>query len=461
MQSKLTTPVLLGIVATIGFNLLPIIFGIGMAMNVCFVAYAALMLLLSYGDRRVLGYAAVLTACNLANGETLLSFSFLMAVLAIVKEFLGLGQAIRKLKAHRWWYLYLVAFLLIGLSAIVWITDLRMAATEGKRALSYLGYLVVLPLAVGLTIRTLQDGIRVVSLLSLMSVALLGWFYFLGKSGIEINPSLNVTDETLVVYRQIGQAFLNFNRTQVCIVLAALAVGSLPLTVDISLNFRAAPFYFASGVCFFMIVQLASIASAFAMVCGMAVVFWGSITTSRSLRRILFALLIFSLVGGVIYLAAFQIETALSTRVYEKAATGGIDRREFWEAGIKYILDAPFGGGWILTMQENSGHSDFLIFLSSYGWLTGLLYIAATGRLFLSLLRVLIRQRDTIPQSRILLLVGMASITVYTVNSILDMLSANIGYFQTVWALILTSATTVAVTGAAKVGTYRSDGSTG
>jgi hypothetical protein len=461
MQSKLTTPVLLGIVATIGFNLVPIMFGMRMMTDVCFVPYAWLMLLLSNRDQRVLGYAAVLTACNLANGPTLLSFSFLMAILAIVKEFSELGPAILRLKTHHWWHLYLVAFLLIGLSAPFWITDLRMAMNEVKLAVSCLGYLVVLPLAVGLTIRTLQDGIRVVSLLCLMSVGLLGLFYFFGTSGVDIDTSLNVLDESLLVYKQVGQAIMNFNRTQVCIVLAVLVVGSLSLAVDIGLNLRTALFYLAAATCFFMIVQLASTGSVFAMACGMAIVFWGSITAIQSHRRILFVILIFSIMGGIIYLSAFVATTTLTTRVYEKVAAGQIDRWDLWEAGIKYILDTPFGCGWILMMKEKSGHSDFLNFLISYGWLTGLVYIAATGWLFLSLLHVLIRQRDKIPQSRILLLVGMASIAVYTVNSIFDMPSGNIGYFQTLWALILTSATTVAVTGVAKVGTDRSDGSTG
>ncbi len=43
MQSKITIPLLLGILGTIVFNLSPIIFGYGLAMDTFFLAYAGLM----------------------------------------------------------------------------------------------------------------------------------------------------------------------------------------------------------------------------------------------------------------------------------------------------------------------------------------------------------------------------------------------------------------------------------
>src|SRR5664279_4727340 len=125
MPSKITTPLFLAIAGTIGFDLLPIVFGYGMAMNICFMPYAGLMFFLSYSDRRVLGYATVLSACNPANYLANLSFSFLLAILAIIKEFPAVGQVIQQLGKRRWWWLFLAAFLLIVLSIPFWPSGLR------------------------------------------------------------------------------------------------------------------------------------------------------------------------------------------------------------------------------------------------------------------------------------------------------------------------------------------------
>jgi hypothetical protein len=47
--------------------------------------------------------------------------------------------------------------------------------------------------------------------------------------------------------------------------------------------------------------------------------------------------------------------------------------------------------------------------------------------------------------SSMLFLLGLGVLTVYIVNSIFDMPSAGIGYYQTEWALILTAAAVAAV----------------
>jgi hypothetical protein len=195
-----------------------------------------------------------------------------------------------------------------------------------------------------------------------------------------------------------------------------------------------------------MILLLASIGSAFAMACGMGVVVLGYFGLRLSFGRILLGAILFSIVGLTLYWAVFQTENALSKRIVEKTKQFdkiGIDRMAYWEAGIAEICEKPFGGGWT---SRATGHSDWLNFILFYGWATGLLYIAAAGWLFLSMLRSLLLHKTALDrQTSTLLLVGLAALSVYAVNSILDMLSADIGYYETVWALILTSATVVAV----------------
>ena len=448
--SKITIPLLLGIAGTIGFNLSPIVLGFGMTMIVCFLVYAGIMLFLSFADRRVLGYATVLSACNPANSLANLSFSFLLAILTIIKGSPAVGRVVWELGKHRWWWLYLSAFILIGLSVPFWPSDLRETITEVKQALSRLGYLVAFPLAVGLTIRTSRDGVRAVSLLCLISVVLFAVFYFKGQAGKEVIAAVVKGGEPISVVQHIGNIYMNFSRTQVCIPMAALAAVSLALGIGLGLNLRALPFYMASGICVFMITLLASVGSAFAMVCGMVVVALVYFRDRLFQGRIVLGVILFSIVGSALYWSVFQTENMLSERIKFKTAqieTSGIDRQEFWVDGISEICNEPFGEGW----TTRTGHSDWLLFSLSYGWPTGLLYIAASGSLLLSSWRALRRRRDAADrQSRMLLMVGLAALTVYLINAILDMLSANIGYYQIVWALILTPAAVMAVSDASK-----------
>lgn len=441
--SKIISPLFLGIAGTIGFNLSPIMFGYDMPMNVCFMVYAGILFVLSFRDRRVLGYATVLSACNLANSQANLSFSFLLALLTIFKESPFRGWVIQELRKDRWWRLFMSAFLLIVLSIPFWPSDLRNMMTEVKEALSRLGYLAVFPLAVGFTIRTPRDGVRAVSLLCLMSVAILVVFYFKGQAGSDVISAV-VGGETIGVRQYIGNISLNFVRTQVCILLAVLAMVALALGVGV--NLRALPFYLVSGICFFMITLLASTGSAFAMVCGMGVVAWGYFGARLSPGRILMGVILFSIMGLALYWATFQIDSMLSNRILLKTVeleTTGIDRQVYWEEGIAEISKTPFGEGW----SYRTGHSDWLLFLLSYGWSTGLLYIAAAASLFLSMWRALNRSRGTADRDLgTLLLVGLAALSVYSVNSILDMPAADIGYYEIIWALILTPAAVMAVT---------------
>jgi hypothetical protein len=445
---KITLPLIVGIAGTIGFDLSSIALGYGMTMNVFFLLYVGIMFVLSFFDRRVLGYATVLSACNPANYTANLSFSFLLAIVTIFRESAAVGRVIRELGNRRWWWLFLAAFLLVGLSVPSWPPDLRDILTEVKQALSRLGYLAAFPLAVGLTIRTRRDGVRAVSLLCLTSVAFLVGFYLWGQSGFSVAIAARGF-EAIGVEQHIGNVYLNFNRTQVCIPLAALAAVALALGVSTSPNPRSMPYYVVSALCVYLIMSLASTGSIIAMVCGMSIVALGLLGVHLSLGRVLLVVILLSIVGSTLYWSVFHTENALRVRMQYKIAEierTGIDRQPFWEDGIAEISKKPFGEGW----SERTGHSDWLLFMLSYGWATGLLYVAAAGSLFWSMWRRLGWQTEVADrQSIALLLVGLAALSVYLVNSMLDMLSANIGYYETVWALILTPAAVMAIADAA------------
>jgi hypothetical protein len=311
--------------------------------------------------------------------------------------------------------------------------------------LSRLGYLAAFPVAVGLTIRTRQEGVRVVSLLCLLSVALLAVFYFRGEAGMDVIAAVE-GGESIGVEQQIGNIYLNFVRTQVCIPIAALAVSCLALGTCLGFRFRTLPYCLALISCVFMIVQLASIGSALAMVCGFGVIFFIYFRGRMSPSRIMLGVVAFLVVGLALYWGVFHTGSILAARIdvkNDEISATGIDRMPFWIAGITKISETPLGTGW----SSVSGHSDWLLFGVAYGLPTGLLYLIAAVSIFLSLLRS--RRTAADIQSLTLCLVGLAALSVYTVNSCLDMLSANVGYYQIVWALILTPSAVLAVTGVA------------
>lgn len=446
-NARLTVPLILSIAGTIVFNFSPIVFGSGMTMNFIFLGYAGIMFILSFADRRALGYATVLTACNPGNYEANLSYSFLLAMLTLIKEAPIAGPVIRELRKNSWWVHLLYAFLLIGLSIPMWPLDLRLWVAEIKQALSRLGYLVAFPVAIALTIRTQRDGIRAVSLLSLLSIAFIFIFYFWGQPGkllSSTNIQVGIYDQGQHIFYSIGNVSMNLLRTQVCILIAT--IGAVLCALGVAGGFcRVAFFYTVSCACIYMISLLASTASFLAMIFGIVVVILGYFRNRLSLGSIVLGLFASSLLGSAFYWIIFHSQSMLSKRLALKMHAGQIDRMVLWKEAIKHTMINPLGEGWL--SKTVVGHSDFLLNLLAYGWLTGLFYIAATCSLFFWMWRALQRHRDVLDlQSRVLLLAGLAALSVYCVNAVFDMLSANIEYFQIVWALILTPVVVTAVT---------------
>jgi hypothetical protein len=459
-SSSISFPLLLGIAGTIAFDFLPIVFGYEMTMNLFFILYAVGMLILSFMDRRVLGYATVLSACNAANALSLMQYSFLMAIITIIREYAMVGQLIfRDFSNRKWWWLFLAAFLCIGLSIPFWPMEPRAMLIEVKNALSRLGYVVLFPLAVGATLRNPRDGVRAVSLLCMTATAIFMLFYVKGEAGAVVQTATKGA-ETLGVFQYVGAVWLNFNRTLICIPLASLAAAGIALGVGAGFRPQALIVYLCAAVCLFLIMQMASTGSALAMVCGMGVVFIGYFSGRLSLSRLFFGSMVFTLLGTGLFWAVFQTENSLAKRLETKIQevdTSGIDRMGYWQQGLAEIAITPLGEGW----SYRTGHSDWLLYLLSYGWLAGTLYLLAAGWLFIWMALALRRHSISTERSTgTLLLVGLAALTVYAINGIFDMESVNIGYYAITWTLVMTSASVVTVAKAAESSTRTASVST-
>ena len=444
MQQKLSLPLILGILATVAFNLAPIWLGYGMRMNACFVPYALLICILSLGERRVLGYATLLTACNPANAYAYVSFSLLMAVVTLFAAWDGAWTAARELRKHPWWCLSVAALLGVVITIPFWQPNLRLMVWEAKVVCSRLGYLVLVPLAIRATVRSSQDGVRALSFGCLMAVTVLAMFYLGGTQGVPEGLDAGMDSSGLQVMYTIGQAMVSAIRTQFCIVVAALAVASLSLAVTQGMAALAIPLYAASGLCVFMIMRAASTGSAFAMVCGMGVLAVAYLSVRPSLGRVLFGFVVFAAAGYALMWAVFSTDNLLAERIVLKVRTARIDRWQAWVESIDRILVRPIGSGWTTTYEGRENcHNDFFIYFLSYGWITGACYAGAVATLFVSLVRQLTSQTARDAARRTLLLTGLSALTVYVANSMLDMLSANTLGFDILWAVVFTAAATV------------------
>lgn len=445
---------MLGIVSTIAFDLAPTAFGFGLPMNLLFVLYAVVMNALHFSDRRILGYATILSACNPANSQANMSFTVLLAFLTIMREAPNLGRVLREFGKQRWFWALLTAFLLVGLSLPTWPAHPFALITELKHYMSRLGFVVLFPLAVALTIRTLEEGVRALSIFCVLSAGILVLFFIWGSVGAD--TTLASEDGTVAIYQFIGNISMNFLRTQVCIIAAALGAAGLGLGLGKGFNRQGIPFFCVAGACVALILALGSTGSAFAMLIAMLLVSLASISMHRSPHRIMLGIMAVAIVGVTLAYAVTHTDNTLSHRIQTKnveMATDGIDREVFWVTGLSEIRTRPFGEGW----SCRTGHMDWLVMTLSYGWATGLFYFFGAQALLFSFWKALHRLKDaTDRHSLALILAGGAAMIVYIINSFLDMPAANIGYYQTLWALILTPAAVLAVSEAGKRALLRS-----
>jgi hypothetical protein len=334
--------------------------------------------------------------------------------------------------------------LAVVFSIPAWLSDARDFVSEMKHLASRLGYLLLLSLAVGSTLRTPRDGVRAIFLLCATATSIFVVFYFFGQVGFNLAAGANLGD----VFLTVGKIPITYLRTQVCFIVAIIAVVALALGIYSKLRLRAFPAYLIVCACVFLIMTFASTGSALALICGFAVVVLGYFGNRLSLGTLLWGTILFSFVGVGFYFAVFETDNLLSERIEVKSKQYeriGIDRMQFWMEGIETSLNNPFGIGWIGWMNSKTGHSDWQIYSIAYGWATGGCYLLMNIALFCTLLRSLLRNTIKDPFAAPLLVASLGGLTVYMVNSILDMLSANIFFYETSWALILTAATVITV----------------
>lgn len=439
MQSKMTVPLFLAICAAVAFVLAPIFVGEGMSLHLLFGGLVLALLALSAGDRRAWAYGTVVAVCNPVNSIATAPYSVLLLAVALV--FASRSQSSGWVHIMRQWWWRLLA---LALGAAI-ITLPNWGSTEGglmtstKMTLCHLGYIVMLPLLLASTMERAHDGVRLIMVLLFAAIGIQALFYFAGEQGTPDSVTVAIWHQDF--FMRVGRAFMNYNRTQVCIILAALVAGSFGLGLGL-LRLIQFPLYAAAAIGVFMVMQLASTGSAAAMAMGLAAGALGYLAARRSAKHWVLALGLSLIAGTVLTWAVFSTENLLAKRIEMKMQAQQIDRIGHWTRSFDRIISSPIGRGWTLEVESRVYcHNDFFVYFLSYGWPAGILYFAGSMVLLATFARHMLQTDLSQRYRSTLLLAGGATLVVYIANSMTDMLSANVAYYETVWAVILIAAT--------------------
>lgn len=439
MQSKMTIPLFLAICAAVAFDLAPIFVGDGMMLHLIFGGLVVVLVVLSAGDRRAWAYGTVLTVCNPVNSIATAPYSVLLLAVALVlgsrSQNSGWGHIMRQL----WWRLLALTLVAAAITLPTWGATEGGVMTSTKMTLCHLGYIVMLPLLLASTMERVQDGVRLIMVLLFTAIGIQALFYFAGERGTPDSVTVAIWHQDF--FLRVGKAFMNYNRTQVCIILAALVAGSFGLGLGL-LRLIQFPIYAAAAIGVFMVMQLASTGSAAAMAMGLTAGALGYLAARRSAKHWVLAIGLSLIAATALTWAVFSTDNLLAKRIEMKMQAQQIDRIGHWTRSIDKIMSSPVGRGWTLEVEPRVYcHNDFFVYFLSYGWPAGILYFTASMVLLATFARHMLQTDLSQRYRSTLLLAGGATLVVYIANSITDMLSANVAYYETVWAVILVAAT--------------------
>ncbi len=241
--------------------------------------------------------------------------------------------------------------------------------------------------------------------------------------------------EGFLMYR-LGNVYVNFLRTEIGFILAALICASTAIAVsDVKGKYRLlALTCLVMNV--FLLFATASFGSMIACFLGLAAIFYIQVR-KISANKVLLSVVIMS--SALILSYAFAPEstkTYLGKRFEHRVTNVDTDRFTLWGLGIDAFLEHPEGVG--LTLKETSGrfiHNDYIVYAVSYGIFGGLGYAVLVIGLILSFLR----RRRTLsndPAALAVYLAGIGVLIALAANSITDHSNENRWYFNVIWSII-------------------------
>lgn len=239
---------------------------------------------------------------------------------------------------------------------------------------------------------------------------------------------------------QLGKVVVNFSRTEVGFILAALICASTAAAVSqVRTLYRVlAGACLASNV--FLLLATGSIGSIFACLCGLAAIFY---VQSRAVNLIRVFVSVTAIACMLLMVYSFsppKVKQYLEERYQFRLVKSGTDQDRFmlWGRAIDSLLNHPEGVGLTLAVGDEVKfwiHNDYLTYAVSYGFIGGLGYAFLVVGLLIYFFRV---RKGTIhdPSALAIHLAGLGVIVAIAVNSMTDHMNENRWYFNVIWSVI-------------------------
>lgn len=237
---------------------------------------------------------------------------------------------------------------------------------------------------------------------------------------------------------KLGRVVINFTRTQIGFVLAALVCAS----TAVSVSHVKSKYRFVAIACLamnvFMLLSTGSFGSAFACFLGLVAIL------HTQLRKISIAKAVISFMAillTMILTYAFAPDSTkeyLGKRYEHRVVNANTDRIALWARGVDAFVNEPGGVGLTLSVgvvKKSYIHNDYLTYFVSYGFFGGLGYMSLIIGLLLAFLRVQ-HSVSKDPAALAVHLAGFGVIVALAANGITDHSNENRIYLNVIWSII-------------------------
>ena len=243
--------------------------------------------------------------------------------------------------------------------------------------------------------------------------------------------------EGFLQYR-LGKVTVNFLRTEVGFILAALICASTAVTISQVRN----PYRLIAGACLaanaFLLLVTGSFGSIFASLCGLFAIFCIQVRTVSLTKVLASGAVICCMLGLTFVLLPPSVKDYLGKRYELRVTNADTDRFALWGRAVEQIFQHPEGVGWTLAVGKGKKtviHNDYLAFAVSYGVLGGLAYTCFIIGLLVSFFVV---EKNAIehPAALAVYLAGLGVIVAVALNSITDHMTENRWYFNLILSIV-------------------------
>lgn len=237
---------------------------------------------------------------------------------------------------------------------------------------------------------------------------------------------------------QIGKVTVNFLRTEVGFILAALICASTAITVSPvkSLYRMIAGACLASNA--FLLLSTGSFGSGFSCLCGLVAIFYVLSRRVNVTKAIVAIAVICSTLLLTYSVLPPSIKEYLGKRYEHRVVKKDKDRLGLWQRAIEHYAEQPMGVGFTLTVGDRVKtviHNDYLAYTVSYSLLGGVAYTLLIIGLLFSFFQKGKNMLDD-PSALAVYLAGLGVIIAAALNSITDHMAENRWYFNLIWSLI-------------------------